>query len=485
MKKLFSKIVAVLAAMALMFTLIPTAKAQAYDGTDKGTITITNVTDNNKFVGYKILNVIYNSDTNTVTYAWANTDIADAIGVTPEEFAALGSDSEEPGYGNSLRQEKLVEVANMISDTWSPELTEVTASNNVAEFNNVSIGGYLIIPTSTDEVYETMMAVVQPVAGENGYATSNASVQAKKSTLNIEKTVEKDNTGISEEVKYTIVADIPTYPSDAKDKYYAISDTLSDGLDYVDGSIVVKASNAEGEVTLGDTAYTFTKTDAHNFAVVFDYDSISSYTSVKIEYKAKINDKAQLGTAAEGDLKNPNTATLEYSHYPYVENQHSTDNSIVDVYTFGIKVVKTDAADSNKKLAGAEFDLYRLADGEDGVEVPAIGEGSYLKINDASITTGSDGTATFERLAEGTYYLVETKAPDGYTLPNDAFLVEVSRDNTDATGIQTKNIDNSTGFNLPHTGGTGTIIFTAVGVTLMLVAVFAFFLLRKRETSKN
>lgn len=494
MKHVISKVCAFFMALTLLVGLMPAVEAEAYTGTETGTITVNNVTNNNKFVGYKILNITYNATTNQVSYAWASDAITTAIEVTPEEFAELTQPE---------RQEKLVAVAKLVPNM-TVSLSEVTASNTTAVFSNVSIGGYLIVPTSTDEVYQTMMAVVQPEAGDSGYVTVDANVAAKKNPLDITKTVAKDNTGIAEKVSYTVVADVPTYPNDAKDKTYTISDTLSAGLDYVDGSLVVKGvASDDSETSLGtetasDSAYTFSKTDAQNFSVTFAYDKIKTYSKIKLEYKAVVNSSASMGLPDGNATKNVNTATLTYSHYPYIDNAQSTDTATVDVYTFGLKIVKTDATDDTKLLSGAEFDLYREATDDDadadklsGTNRPEVlrsGDTVYVKVNTATIITDTNGEAQVSRLAEGTYYLVETKTPNGYTLPNSAFTVTISRNSNNmvtSTGMQTAGITNSSGFTLPQTGGTGTAVFTIVGISLMLAAVLVFFVLRRKEANKK
>ena len=224
---------------------------------------------------------------------------------------------------------------------------------------------------------------------------------------------------------------------------------------------------------------------------------IKTYSKIKLEYKAEVNENASMGIP-DGNANNPNTATLTYSHYPYIADAHSTDTSTVDVYTFGLKVEKKDATDDTKKLAGAEFDLYREAtaaddagvklSGEYRPEVLRTGDTVYVKVNTSTITTDANGEAQVSHLAEGTYYLVETKTPNGYTLPSTAFTVIISRNDGNmaaSTGIQTAGITNSSGFTLPQTGGSGTVVFTIVGISLMLAAVVVFFVLRRKETHKK
>ena len=70
----------------------------------------------------------------------------------------------------------------------------------------------------------------------------------------------------------------------------------------------------------------------------------------------------------------------------------------------GLTFKKVDSLDG-KALSGAEFALYNNKE--------CTGDPV------ATATTGSDGTATIGRLVPGTYYLKETKAPEGYVIAND------------------------------------------------------------------
>ena len=52
-------------------------------------------------------------------------------------------------------------------------------------------------------------------------------------------------------------------------------------------------------------------------------------------------------------------------------------------------------------------------------------------------------------------------------------------------GVFTVRISNKTGFKLPITGGTGTVIFTVVGIALMVGAVVLLVLSRKKSKAKE
>ena len=107
-----------------------------------------------------------------------------------------------------------------------------------------------------------------------------------------------------------------------------------------------------------------------------------------------------------------------------------------------VRLTKRDAS-TRETLAGAEFALYNDA----GTRIYATGSaGSYRATTSTSngvFVTDSAGTLTIADLPYGTYYFVETKAPEGYTLSTERLgftilrsgeLVEVTYLNTKATG---------------------------------------------------
>ena len=257
--------------------------------------------------------------------------------------------------------------------------------------------------------------------------------------------------------------------------------------------------------------------------------------TITITYTSKLQSGAVI--AGKGNV---NTADLSYSRTTDVDKEDDDTNKpyqIEDksvVYTFEVNIKKTGGTKDGKALVGVTFDLYKKA--ENGVDKPnaentkyifrgvgcdfvsgasakALGlddEGAvWIKVK--TLTTQPDGTDKVSGLPAGEYKLVETKTVDGYNLlsePVDAKLnleyatkwnttvtnekgKEIKRtdnkttytykDGQAAVPGTTLNIVNRAGFTLPVTGGFGTLLFSGIGVLLVLAGVCVLFSMKKKN----
>lgn len=488
------KLLPVVLAFVLVLTIIPiTAFAAEKDLTEGATasITVSNAVNNDELKAYKIIDTAYNAATNNVTHAW-NSDFAEYFAGTAygtvESFSALTDDS------NDLKA-LLANLPRFIVDNNIDPVNVQTVTDGTATFADLDMGEYFIIPSSSTSVYQLMLQKVQPIKPANTtdpYKIDDVTFAAKHKEVNITKAADKTSVTKGEKVTYTLTVDIPTYSDEALDKTFSVSDKMADGLTLDAATIKLTIDGTD----VSDTAYTLdtTATDDYTFIISVDNDKYAANWKANggkklvITYTATLNDDDTTAV----NVKERNTATFDYSFYPYTTN-HNQKNASVDVNTFAIKIDKYQADNVNNKLNGATFELYRTAtraeiDANEAVTIPHTEiQGILLE----TLTTADGGVATFEKYeANGDkydYYLVETKAPIGYNLLDSAQMVSFTDAEVATTdGVYTVQVANSSGIELPITGGIGTVIFTAIGITLMAGAVILFLVYRKKtKVSEN
>ena len=200
--------------------------------------------------------------------------------------------------------------------------------------------------------------------------------------------------------------------------------------------------------------------------------AVDAGKTITIRYKATLDDDAV--TTIEG---NPNTVELEYTNKIGSDGKPdgSTDKIHYDaiVYTFAVNIVKT-AADKATPLSGVEFDLYEEVDeNTEGavlgskIGMTGVNAGNYYKLV-KHLTTNREGNVSASGLEKGTYYLVETKTAKGYKVSD---------------GVHTITVVNRKGFDLPTTGGFGTLLFSGIGVLLVVAGVGVLLSLKKKNRS--
>lgn len=488
------KLVTLLLTLVLAIGLLPMSVFAATPVTSASTasITVENALENDELAAYKVVDITYNAAKNTLSHEWNSlfdnyfsqtnsiTNSANRA-YTVDEFAALTKDSAE-------LKTLLAGLPNYIAaKSISPVDTQTVAADGTATFANLAMGEYFIRPTSTTSVYQLMLQKIEPTVVNGTYVIDDVTFSAKHQEVSVTKTADKTSVTKNEKVTYTITVDIPTYATGATDRSFSVSDLLPDGLTIDTDSINVILKYLGFESTLPEGTYTLDKTATDDYTFKFSVDSTQYLDwaglgghQLIITYTATLNDDATTAV----NTKETNTVTFDYSNYPYVANSHKQKTDTVDVTTFAIKIDKYVDGEETNKLAGAKFDLYRTVyPGETGVTIPHTSiQGIKLE---GDKVTDADGVATFEKYeANGTnydYYLVETQAPSGYNLLADAVKVNFTDTEVATTaGIYTVQVPNKSGIQLPITGGTGTVIFTIIGIALMVGAVMLFVVSRKK-----
>ena len=493
MKTKAKKLVTLILTALLVLSILPMnvfAAQRNVVADSKASITIENAVENDVLAAYKVVDITYDATKNTLSYAWnsafadyfAGTTSFNSTAKTVEQFEALKDDSDElktllAGLPNYI-------IANSIAPVGS---TQTVAADKTATFADLAMGEYFIRPTSTTSVYQLMLQKVEPTVSGGAYVINDVTFGAKHEEVSVTKTADKTSVTKNEKVTYTITVDIPTYATGATDRSFSVSDLLPDGLTIDTDSINVILKYLGFESTLPEGTYTLDKTATDDYTFKFSVDSTQYLDwaglgghQLIITYTATLNDDATTAV----NTKETNTVTFDYSNYPYVANSHKQKTDTVDVTTFAIKIDKYVDGEETNKLAGAKFDLYRTVyPGETGVTIPHTSiQGIKLE---GDKVTDADGVATFEKYeANGTnydYYLVETQAPSGYNLLADAVKVNFTDTEVATTaGIYTVQVPNKSGIQLPITGGTGTVIFTIIGIALMVGAVVLFVVSRKK-----
>lgn len=307
---------------------------------------------------------------------------------------------------------------------------------------------------------------------------------------------------VGDMVPYKITVDVPS--NITKLKEFTLTDTPTNLKDDIK-SVVVKC----GERTLTKGAeYTIEQKESENgFKITFDTSKMAGGQLV-ITYNAELLSSAVTTTAG-----NTNSAKLEYSN-KILPGQDDPDKDYIEntttVYTFGLQVLKKAENEKGTPLKDVEFDLYKedAAGTITGNAAKALGldfSKKWLKINTKSLKTNENGEVSQSGLANGTYYLVETKTNEGYNLLKAPVKVELNikytttksvtgengvkhevtktefkENDSSSNGTHTETIINKKGFTLPITGGMGTIAITALGVALAFAGVLIIGASRKK-----
>lgn len=385
--------------------------------------------------------------------------------------------------------------------------------------SNLTAGYYLVkdedgTQTAADSYTSFILEVVKSVTAQ---PKGTVPTVEKKVQENAKYTANDNNYGagyndvadynIGDTVPFELIGTLPANYADYTKYNYVFTDTASAGLTINKDSVKVYVDGTE--ITTGFT----TALDGQKLTVTFaDLKAITSVTAnskITVKYNATLNSSAEIGLPG-----NPNEVYLTFSNNPNhtgTGNTGKTPTDKVIVFTYELDTTKVDGSDSTKKLANAEFELYKTVSGTNYYAQVTDGKLTGWTTDETKATTlTSDANGLFKvaGLDDGTYYLKETKAPDGYNLLSAPVTLAITAttangqnwtdglaasaltklqitsdktttDGDTSTGIVSLNVANNSGSTLPTTGGIGTTIFTVSGVVLMIAAAVIYAAKRK------
>lgn len=448
-------------------------------------------------------------------------------------------------HSSSLR-ELIEEIRDqLVSQGYSSDTFTVTNTleDGSIEIQGLQPGYYMIDEiTSVQDTHSAASLILLDTADDS------CDIQIKSDYPSIIKKIEEDdlNIGWNDIGDYEIGQSIPykyeTYIPDIKayNTYKMIfHDIMDEALTFDSDSVQIQISDSEKTYTVPSNQYSIVEnTDNESFIVqisdiksIIDQQFSNGYgQKVLFTYNAYLNEKAKDRSGRAGF---ENKVALEFSNNPDTDGTNDTGmtpwDSVV-CFTYQINAVKTN--EENQSLQGAKFRLYRDENGTQEIKLKKV-ENVYVVMNEDYLSNAEsdemisdeNGLFNISGLDQGTYYLKETQAPDGYRKIQDFIKIVITPEFTTdrnsyyenqgasdqvletlsanceikqflngllnsgskalQTDVQTGSIQlkivNQTGSKLPVTGSSMTLILLAGGSLLMIAGLYN---LRKQKNEK-
>ena len=527
--KSMKKLVTLLLSLVMLCALALPAMA---DGENDYSITITDA-KGHTYTAYQVLSGVYflgdgKNYTEKGKEYLSDVQWGDAIDQTEilgnlQASTIIGSDftgektAEEVAYilqGYTNKSEKLDEFARIVNNSLNENATgkpsKIVDDSKEVTIDGLTAGYYFVKDTGTIGEGEIATKFLVKVVGKANVTVKDQTPTFEKKIVKADgSTVNGTSVNVGDTVTFRLTANVPDMAS-FNEYTFTMHDTLSEGLTFDKNSVKVTVDGKTVTNTNANEKYTLTYPANNNskdtFTISFTKDQLKNLVkhtggidenlkfgaTIVVEYTATLNDKA-----LNKDVET-NKAYLEYTNNPSGTGIAKTPDALVYVYDFDLTVDKFDGteretADANsKRLKGATFILYKVdGEGENAKNLYYVQNEDTKAVTwaktEAEAThfiTDENGKITFQGIAAGTYYLRETKAPDGYNTLKKDKEVEITAtyknngepDNFSATStgnrqyIQVQSIANKAGAVLPSTGGIGTTIFYVLGSILALGA---------------
>lgn len=489
MKKAMKKLMAALLAVAMVCAMAIPAFADG-SATRTGSITINGAIEGQTYKIYRILNLEANEGFTAYKYT-INEDWYDFVTEFNDVFTVKN------GIVTSTVTDaaKIQELANAAGDyakieSLTPDDTATAAKPTVS---NLPLGYYLVVPEP---------GVVENSLCSLGTTHPNVTINEKNGKPTITKQVEHaagspasaNDATVGDTVKFYVTINA----IDGKPANYVMHDKMEAGLTFNDSSVTVK----RGEDTLvkgTDYELSTSPKDGDTFDIKFNH--VNTNDVFTVTYTATLNEKAVVGTPG-----NKNETNLTYG-----DNQR-VDAEPTKTYTWSFNIFKYFMDGTKEKgLEGAQFILYRKASTGSATEYEYAVMDNNGKIQDwdtdqskaTVLTSPVSGNLTMSGLANGTYYLKEKEAPQGYNSLENDIEIKITAENWTTSGTPsakieyktstaedaifaeaengTVKVENKSGTVLPGTGGIGTTIFYVVGGGLMVAAAVLLITKKRME----
>ena len=478
--KLIKKIAAMLFAFAMVFSMGTNVKAE---GTGKITINPANAGET--YNVYKILTLkSYDKDKELYSYV-KNGDLWDGfidsakaegyLTINDDGYVEFGAKKTDKDYREFAQKALAYAKKNNVPAT---QTVTPGAGATTATIDKLDLGYYLVGST---------------VGALCSLDTTNpeVTVHDKNEAPTVEKKIAKDgytdnlvpnnSANIGEQVVYQTTINVKPGA-----KNYVLHDTMDSHLDF-DG--ILQAHLSDGtNLTNGDYVVQKGPADKCTFDISFTDVFYNKYrskiddgtiTKIIFQYSATVKDNA----VVKDEMKNT-------THLTYGDNNTTTEDSETITKTFGIPVFKYTKND--QALAGAKFMLSTdpsCTDESKTLEFTLNNDTNKYRFaahgGNATLTSLDNGRIDIEGLKAGTYYLKETKAPDGYNLLKTIQTIEIGENGSiklNGTAITDDvKVKNNSGIELPSTGGMGTTLIYIAGIVLVVLS--GYVLISKRRAS--
>ena len=414
--------------------------------------------------------------------------------------------------------------------------TITTGGDGLASFTDAQteVGAYLVSETRTpDKVIPAEDFVVTlPMTNPDNTTKWNYDVHVypKNTISGVDKKVtDKPAPGSGHDITYTITTSIPKvdYPGGARIKRYEVVDQLDKRIKKDALTPVVKIVG-QNETPLADTTdYTLITAEGadHNWATIQLTEegrrkaaearhNGTGETKVQVTLTAKFDATVNL----EGDLSN--TAGLIPNDSPnFTWDPSNPGTKVPGIPTtpvlskYGKVVVTktgTDELADKTKYNGAQFQVYECTKTASGATLrdadPSTSTVDPLTIGgQKTFTTSGQGVVEISYLRandyvngvaksqdqltdEDHYCLLETKAPEGYTLQADPIPFRVMAEKATAkapTEMTVTDVLKNAGFRLPLTGANGVIFLTVAGALLVIGGAVSAYANKRRHTARH